>query len=181
MTIEYKLSEEDFLVHQLYQASQSERIRKKREKNKMLMPLIYGGLCVLAVSQGQVVIAVFFLAVAILRFVLYPFWEQRQYLKHYWSVVRERYSDSFDRTLTLDLGDTYMCAKDAGSESRIQLTELIEIVEIRVAIFLKFKGEQALILPKDQIKELQTLIVELKNLAARANIEYTDDPEWKWQ
>lgn len=41
MMIDYKIDECDFLTHQLFVASKSDRIKKKRQRSKIIVSLIY--------------------------------------------------------------------------------------------------------------------------------------------
>jgi hypothetical protein len=41
MTFELKIDENDYLTYQLFVASKSESIKKKRNRNKIIMPILY--------------------------------------------------------------------------------------------------------------------------------------------
>ncbi|MCW2121154.1 hypothetical protein [Flavobacterium sp. 7A] len=66
MTITYQMDEKDFLIHQLYIASQSTRIKKKRFRSKIITPIIYTDFAFLFLYQEDYFLIVIFLVVAVL-------------------------------------------------------------------------------------------------------------------
>ena len=68
-----------------------------------------------------------------------------------------------------------------GSESKVLTTELEEICEIPTTIFVRLKGGQSFILPKDKITDLDNVKARLKELAKHLKIKYDTDENWKWK
>lgn len=68
MTIDYQIDENDFLTHQLFVASKSSRIRKKRQRNKIIFALIYIVFGLLSFLQDKVSLAIFFFIIGLLWF-----------------------------------------------------------------------------------------------------------------
>ncbi|GAA4125836.1 hypothetical protein [Flavobacterium chungbukense] len=68
MLISYQLDENDFLQYQLYTASKSERIKKKRLKSKIVIPIIYGLIIAFDLYKGNTNSAIVFLVMGILWF-----------------------------------------------------------------------------------------------------------------
>src|SRR5688572_6178396 len=93
MTINFYTDENDFLAHQLFVASKSKRIKRKRKRNKIIVPLVYGafGLWFLFGDRGS--LAIIFFIVGLLWFFIYPLWEKRYYMKHYKAFIEENYKD----------------------------------------------------------------------------------------
>ena len=181
MIIEYKIDKNDYLTHQLYIASKSERIKKKRMKNKVVVPLIYAIFGLLLLWIDKLGMAIIFFAVGILWYFIYPIWEKRHYIKHYEGFIKENYRDTVDRTASLEFSNEYIIAKDSGSESKVLTKELKKIDEISTAIFVRLKTGQAFVLPKDKIKNIDLLIMKLKELAKFLDIEYNLEDNWKWK
>jgi len=182
MTIDYKIDETDFLTYQLYVASKSDRIKKKRLRNKVIVSLIYvvfGLLCYF--FEGQISIVIIFFIIGLLWFFIYPLWERRHYVKHYQGFIKENYKDVLGRIATLEFNNEYILTKDNGSESKVSTTELAEINEIPTAIFVRLKSGQSLILPKDKIDNIDDVIIRLKELANYLKIKYSIDDKWEWK
>lgn len=182
MTIEYNIDENDFLTHQLYIASTSERIIKKRHRNRVIVPLVYFLLgFLLFLLKDQLGLLITFFIIAIVWYVVYPIWERRQYIRHYKGFIRENCKDRFGRTATLEFTNDFILAKDNGSESKVLTIELEEIIEIPTMFLLKLKGGQSFILPKDKISNTDILTTRLKELATHLSIRYKFDDNWKWK
>lgn len=148
MTIEYKIGENDFLTHQLFVASKSSTIKKKRQRNKIILPLIYIALGLLFIFQDKVMTIIFFI-IAFLWFFIYPVWERQYYIKHYKRFIKENYKDRIDRAVILELNYDYILGKDSGGESKVLTSQLEEIYEIPTTIFIRLKGGQAFIFTQE--------------------------------
>ncbi len=181
MTIEYTINEHDLLTHQLFLASQSERIKKKRQKNKTIFPLAYGALGLLFFSDDQFSLATIFIIIGLLWFFFYPAWEKRRYIKHYRAFIKENYKDRIGKVGTLELSNDFILAKENGSESKVLTTELEEISEIPTMILIKLRGGQSFILPKDKIVNIANVKTRLDELAAYLKIKYDIDEKWEWK
>ena len=181
MTINYKIDENDYLRHQLFVASKSEHIKKKRLRSRILVPLIYVVLGLYLLFQSNIPLAIIIFILGMLWFFVYPIWERRHYIKHYKGFIKENYKDSLGITATMELNNDYILAKDSGSESKILTTEIEEINEIPTTVFVRLKGGQSLILPKDKIANFDSLKGRLKEIANHLKIEYISDEKWEWK
>jgi hypothetical protein len=181
MTITYKIEEADFLTHQLYIASKSDRITKKRRKSKLIVPLAYVAFGIMSFYVDNFSLGIIFIIIAVLWFFIYPVWQRRHYINHYKGFIKENYKERLNRTGTLEIDNDIIIAKDSGSESRISTEELEKISEISSAIFLRLKTGQSLILPKKQVDNIINLKTRLRELASYLNIEYEVDDKWEWK
>jgi len=178
MTIEYKIDESDFLTHQLFAASKSDRIKRKRQRFKVIPSLIFIAFGLLFFFKDK---SVTFLIVGLLWFFIYPFWESWIYIKHYKGYIKEVYKGRFGRSLTLVFSNEFIIAKDNGSESKVLTKELEEIYEIPSAVFVGLKGGVTFILPKDKIANIDNTKARLKELADYLKIKYIVDEKWVWK
>lgn len=180
MTIEFQLDEKDLLTHQLFMASKSKRIKKKRLRTKVLYPVAYLLLGALVALQGNYPLTILLFIIAVLWLTIYPLWERNHYIRHYKGFIKENFKDLMGRIITLEFHNDYILAKDNGSESKILTTELEEIHEIQGAIFLKLKGGQAFVLPKNKINNVDNFLAMIKDLSAQLKVNYNVDFQWKW-
>lgn len=181
MTIDYKIDENDFLTHQLYIASQSDQIKKKRQRSKIRVPLIYITCGLILIFLDDYSMGITFFIIAPLWYILYPIWEKKHYIKHFKGFINENYKDRIGKTTTLEINNEYMISKDNGSESKVLTSELEEITEIPTTILMRLKNGHSLILPKDKINDLDALTSRLKELATHLNINYKIDDKWEWK
>ncbi|MEN2413074.1 hypothetical protein [Flavobacterium mesophilum] len=181
MTISYQLSANDYLQHQLYTASKSEGIKKKRFKSRITIPLIYGAFIAFYLYSKDIQGAIIFFILAALWFFLYPFWDKRRYIKHYESFIKENYKERFKETVLIELSTDFILEKGRASRGIIATSEIEEINEISSSIFIKLKHGVSLILPKNAIENIDSLILFLKELANNLNVKYNIENNWEWK
>lgn len=181
MTIEYKIDENDFLTHQLFIASKSDRIKRKRQKNKIILPLIYLAFGLLFLFQEKGFLTILFLIIGLLWFFIYPIWERQHYINHYAGFIKENYKERLGRNVTLEFNNDFIVAKDNGSESKVLTKELEAICEIPTIIFVRLKGGQSFILPKNKLADLDNVKARLNELANYLKIKYETNENWEWK
>jgi len=182
MTVNYTIDNDDILIYQLYIASKSDRIKKSRLRNRVVVPLVYIALGLLFfVLKGRLAMIIAFPVIGVLWFFIYPLWERRRYVKHYQGFIKENYTDRPGKNVTLEFNNDCIVAKDSGNESKTLTTELEEINEMPTLVIIKFKGSLAFVLPKDKIDNIDNVVTELKKLANYLKIDYNIDENWKWK
>lgn len=181
MKIVYSIDENDMLLHQLFVASKSKRILKKRQRSKIIIPLIYVAFSFYFILKGDFATPVLFIVVAIIWFFVYPLWESRHYVKHYKSFIKENLSDRIDRDTTFEFSNDHIWLKDIGNESKVLTTEIEDICEIPLLILVRLKGGQSIIFPKNKIVEIDALRLGLIELAKHLEIKYEISENWKWK
>jgi hypothetical protein len=181
MTIEYKMDENDFLTHQLFAASKSDQIKKKRQRSKIIVPIIYLAFGLLLLFENKISVAVIFIIIGLLWFFIYPLWQRQRYISHYKKFIKENHKDELDKIVTLELNNDFVLAKDNGSENKVRTTEIKEINEISSIILIRLKGDQSFLLPKDKITNMDNVRTKLKELADYLKIKYEIDENWKWK
>jgi hypothetical protein len=181
MNLSYKVDETDYLMNNLYIASNSETIKKRRQKTKLIIPIIYAVFGLYLMIVDEEILAIIILIFALLWFFYYPKREARIYLKNYRNMIRENFKDIFDTETTLDFFDEYMFLKDDVSESKIIISKIDEIIEIYAMIFIKIKGGQTIIIPKYKMGNIDIEKKYLKELADTLNIKYNYNEKWRWK
>jgi hypothetical protein len=180
MTLNYQLSAADFLVYQLYTASQSERVQKQRTRNKWLIALIFWVLGFTLLYQRSFVEGSLALAVSIAWYFLSPIWERRRYINHYRAHISSTYGERLGAPTSLQIERDELFAKDDGAETKVQTSEIEAITELPTVILLKLRTGASFIIPKKEI-DAAALIVHLQKLAAEWGIVYTVKTDWIWK
>ncbi|MEM7103252.1 MAG: hypothetical protein AAF502_08995 [Bacteroidota bacterium] len=180
MEVKYVLKKKDFLTFQLFNATQSEHLRKVRKRNLFILPTIFILLSLFFVSKGDLTIVGIYLSIAIAWFIFYPGYSRKRYKAYYEKYIVENYHNRFDREVTLGLEDDYLYAKDHASESKTKITEIAEAYETADHLYIKFLTGHTHIVPKQRVDNFQSFRKTLKVLSQKLDIEYIDDPNWKW-
>ncbi len=181
MTFQYNIDETDFLTFQLYTASKSKNIKKRRLKNKIIVPIFYLAIGLFFFYLNNLLIAILFTLFAFAWYLLYPKWEKHFYVRHYKKFIQENYKERLGRLVAIEFNNESIIAKDNGSESKIILTELEAFNEIPQAIYVKIKTGQSFIIPKSKIFKIDEIRLEIKTLASKLEIPYNDENDWEWK
>ena len=181
MLLNYPLREEDFLTYQLYIASQSDRIRKRRIKDKLVLPIIYAVLGGIFLYMDDPILGFSFIAFGVLWFFIYPLWERKRYVQHYRDFINEHYKERLDKEAYLEIGDDFFITKDEASEGKVATTQIKEIVELPDLILVILYGGVSFLIPKNRLDTIDEVIEKLKHIANNLKIPYALKSSWQWR
>lgn len=179
MTLEYSLDENDYLQYQLFIASQSPLIKRKRLKGRTIVPVMYIVFGIFLLSKALTIGAIAFFLFAIVWFLFYPLWDKRVYEKHYRKWLAENYKYRYNRSAIMEIEETYVQERDGENDSKISSAEISSVDEIPGAIYIRLKAGISVIIPAGQITE--ELRTGLKNLSVIWKVPYTENQQWKWK
>ena len=108
MKITFELEQNDFLLHQLYIASVSPSIKKRRWMNRMLVPLFFSLIALYVYFQNGWSDVVIPLSLGLLWYVLYPIFDRRVFLKHYQLFIDENFKQKLNCKQSLEFFDDYI-------------------------------------------------------------------------
>ena len=178
MTYQIKLKLSDYLAHQLYSASISERVKKRKRRSWVLFPVALFLLGILFVQQQNGMGTGYFIA-GIIWAIGYPFYFKWAYKRHFSKYVKDNFSTKAGQTVELSIGDDYLFSKDEDSKAKIRLHLFHSFVELPEHILLRTKKGDTLIVPKS-LTAYDQLYNELKAKAKEFNIEWNNQLDWKW-
>ena len=181
MTIETYIDENDLLTCQLYYASKSKQIKKKRQKNRIIIPILYTVFALILYFIDKSIISYLFFIFAILWYFLYPIYERRRYIKHYTTWNKENSLNKIGKVATIEFSNEFIITKEGINEGKLSTAEINEINEIATAVFVKLKTGNSIVLAKNKIKDFDQVISTLKELASFLNIKYNVETSWKWK
>ena len=178
MQITYSLQNEDFLVHQLYVASKSDRIKKKRVRSTFVPPIIYLLIGLFLAYRDNSFVAIYlFGGLGILWFFLYPRLEKNRYRNHYLNFIKDNFQEKVGVTGTIDFEAEHIKMFDHATESKTSISEIKYVVNLPNHYLLRFKGNQVIIIPKKEVKSE----TEFFQYFTSKNIEIKDELNWEWK
>lgn len=177
MTIEYKVSEQDFLDFQLYTASQSERINKKKRNGWILLTVGSIAFAIFFYLQQDIILTIYLALVALACGLFYPKYFIWRYKKHYKVHIKENYSKRFGETEFLEIKEDAIFSKDKTGEGKINVSEIEKVDETNKHFFLKISTGFSLIIPKEGIENVDELRTKFLSLGLAVN----DMTNWKWK
>ena len=181
MKIAFVLSEDDLLSHQLFAASKSKLVQKRRAKGKLFLLLIYMAVGLFIWDRNGMVTGGIFFLVFLPLYLLYLYMERKQYVTHFKRYVQDVYKDRSNTTTTIDIDDKLIHMTDGVNESTIPLTEVEVIYETGTLYSLGLNTGQSIVIPKANVTPGDNLNPFLKELADRHGIPYQQELNWKWK
>lgn len=178
MKITYNISEQDFLDYQLFAASQSETVRRKKKNGWLWLTVACVVLALYFFLKDDMPMTYYFGSVAIVNAAFYPVYFRWRYKRHYQAHVRNNYAARFGQTETLEITGDDLHYKDKTGEGKIYLKEVTRVDETNKHLFLKLSTGFSLIIPKSELTmtDCETLKTKLKE-SGTAIVQF---PNWKW-
>lgn len=174
------LDKEDFLRYQLFTASKSKRIRNKRIRTWILLTLSFLLLGLALSLNMDRFLSFYFIGLSLITLIFYPFYQRRQYKKHYEKHIIENYANRIGVESELGFEEDYIVSKAANQEGKIKITEIQEINEISENLFIKIKTGESVIIPSG-FYEFDSLKKQLKDLTESLGIAWNIHLDWKWK
>lgn len=178
MKLQYYLSLSDFLEYQLYTSSKSQLHKKKRFRSRVSIPILYFLIGLFLSYQNNDITLVFvFSIVSILWFLFYPMYSKWRYKKYFLKYIKENYKKRINKEVELIFKGNHIYGKDVSSETKINSSEIKELIEIKSHFFIKFKTDISLIIPKHCIQNQE----EFKKIFSDLKVGYINEITWKWK
>ena len=174
------LNEKDFLEYQLYTASKSKRIKKKRIIVWISTTFFFLILGFLFHESNNIFLRNYFLIAGLISLVLFPFYQRWKYKKHYLKHIRENHKNKFGIESNVEFNKDFLMTSDQNSEGKIKMSEIEQINEISGHIFIKTKTGESLIIPKEKI-QVEKFIQDLSSITNELNINWNKELGWKWK
>ncbi|MEP1488546.1 MAG: hypothetical protein ABJK28_08965 [Algibacter sp.] len=176
--LKYSLTNEDFLEHQLYIASKSKNVIKKRKRTRVIIPLIY---LVIALSyffsKGNYTVSLIFISISIIWYLFYPIRSKKLHIKHYQNHINENYKNRIHVESEIEITNDYIFGKEKTNESKTSIEEVESLIELKTRFFLKLKTGLSLIIPKVVIGDISNF----KNKFIELNINIIDESDWEFK
>lgn len=146
MKIQYQIQEEDFYIYQVFTASQSKRVKRKRMRGKLLL-LAMCALGMLVFYFDNALMTFYFAGVFLVVFLGYDRYFSWRFREHYRAHIKEYYSGRFGLEETLVLEDEVVISTNKLGESKLNISEFEKISETRSHLFLHMSTGNTLIIP----------------------------------
>ncbi|HYG50203.1 MAG TPA: hypothetical protein VD905_04830 [Flavobacteriales bacterium] len=180
VTIHFKADLDDYLTHQLFIASKSASIAKKRRRNKLVVSFLFAAAGATFFATGNIPLGSALLTIGILWFVFYPVWEAKQFTKQMHNMLLENFKTPPNNQTTITLNKDVILIHDETNKTSIKTGLVTLIVEIPSLILVRFSDGRSFLVPKNKTENLEDFENGLRELARQLNIKYTEEPEWRW-
>jgi len=177
MEFTYKLESVDFLQYQLFTASKSNRITKKKMYGWLVFSLAASLFAVYCYFNDSTALAIYFGVIAAVWGLFYPKYFSWKYYKHYKSFINENYTNRFGKTTTISLSKDYVIATDDSGEGKIKTSDIVTVNETSQYLFITFSSGESLIIPKKELANFD----ELKNSFVKIGCSINNELSWGWK
>jgi ABC-type multidrug transport system fused ATPase/permease subunit len=180
MEIIVTISKEDLLTYQLYFSTQSKRIKNRRLRSWLSIPILYTLIGIFLFIIDHWLYLLLFGIIAILWLILYPFYSRWKIKRNISRYIDENNGNRMDKKEIIKLINKNLQFYDENSKLEVKITEIDKIIEISSHIFIKLKSGAFQILPKAKIEKklLNKFVIELEKLTNSKRIEMLN---WKWR
>lgn len=176
MKLNYGLDKNDFLAFQLYTASKSEGIAKKKRNGRLFLMVLFLLIAIYAYWQNHVGLAIYFGVFTLITYLFYGRYFKWRYKKHYQSYIKEHYQQRIGEVVETIFEDAFIVLKDKTGESKINVSELDTVYEIADYFFVKISSGISLIIPKKKVGDANAVRKKLTTL----NIPIVQELDWEW-
>jgi hypothetical protein len=179
--LKYALDKEDYVAFQLFVASTSERIKKKRKRSRMIIAIMYMIIGILTWFTGDKIIGVVFLTLSVLWYLFYPKYSKYKYHKHYRSFVDESFKSHFNLVTSTRLSDNEIYSENSMGNTTVKVENVTEIYETGKYTFIRLGPGMGLIIPKEKIENIKDLEDWISNVIEKHSIQKQVDLDWSWK
>ncbi|HLP10498.1 MAG TPA: hypothetical protein VK177_01130 [Flavobacteriales bacterium] len=181
VTIKFKADLEDYLTHQLFIASKSPGIARKRSRNKMVVGLLFTAAGLSFFATENIPVGSAFVTIALLWFVFYPIWEANYFKKKMQEMLLENFKTPPTNQTTITLAKDIITVNDEHNSTQIKTALVTLIVEIPRLILVRFEDGKSFLVPKNKVENLEEFENALHELAKLLGVKYNEERTWKWK
>lgn len=180
MKYSHTLSKSDYLESQLYSISKSGRIKSQKNLNYFLVVLAMFGFTFLFYKIDEIILMYTGVVYTVLVLIFYPILLKKRDYNNYSNFVNENYNYRFEKPINITFYETHFEVLDFTGETKIYLSIIKEIIEVKKCFYLKMKTGGNLIIPKSKLENLENSQFFFISLSTSLKINYIKDLDWKW-
>lgn len=177
-TYRFILTEDDFLIYTLYNASLSALVRRRRQRMRWVVALLYCGLGTgLFLSGAGKTGGLVFMIFGILWFLLYPRYSAWRYKKVYRRMVGAQVKDRLHKPYEMEPGPEALLIRNATSESRITYEGVKTLVILPEHFLVQLREKPGLVVPRHAVPDTEAFTV----FFVQKGIPLTPAEQWTWK
>ncbi len=180
MELEYTLSNKDSFTSVLFATSQSPITRKRRIREKYIYPAVYLIMLSILFHMNDFPAGILITIISTSLWIsFYPFISRYAIRRKYFRNSGKQTNSNIKTKVKIKADKEYFTVTDESGESKITITDIDKIIEIKNYFFIRINSKAHLIIPKDQFKE-GALDVFIKKIQKLSKADITVMLNWKW-
>lgn len=176
MQFRYTLQEDDYLQFQLFTASQSDRIKKRKKTGWLILTTLALMGMLYFMREDNLPMSIYLGSVTVAVAIFYPAYFRWKFKKHYLKFIRENYTGRIGTEELVEFNANHIFLKDKTGEGKVKYSEIENVVEIPNHFLMKISNGNSLIIPKTESNHQ-----DLRDKFKLIKTEIKNFTDWKWQ
>lgn len=166
----------EYLQYYLYRASRTKAFKIRKVVYYLISPImvIFYGIFNFYM-EGDYLFLVICSIIGILAFIFLPKYLKSSYERHYKRIIKNNFGQSIGEREIIEIIDDKILTKDSISESRVNISAIKYLIELKENYIVSVNDAASFLLPKNI--EGKTIVETIKQ---RNNLDILDDTRWKW-
>ncbi len=178
--IVFNLKKEDILAFQMYESGESEYQKKRRKRNRLLVPVIYGLIAIMAFFKEFNSIGAGILVFSVVWFFLYPTYAKWFHCRHFKKHIEEKYKNELDTEGILRLEEERFFSYSEDGEIKLKYSAIENLVELEKFYLIRLKLAVTFLLPKERIPK-EKLEPFIQEVSKRTGLDIKDHKKRLWK
>lgn len=181
MTYTFSLDKNDYLNHQLFFASVTLNVKEQIKNSTIMWTISYLMLSFCFFVENKPVLSVAFLILGIAWPIFYPGYAKRRNKTHFEKYITTMFEDKFDHSSTITIDEQLIHSEEENYEMKIGINQVKHIYETADYFYAHLKSGVTIIFPRKKIENLAVLEDQLRDIASKQQIRFTEMMDWKWK
>lgn len=181
MLLTYSLNKEDYLEYFLYNSSTNEKTKAKRRRNWLLLSLSFIFLTIIVFIENYEYLKIPLTLLTLATVTLYPFYEKWQFKKYYTNYIDDNFSKRLNTASDLLINDTQIILTDKTGETKLNKSELTEIIETGKYFYIGMSTGGHILIPKYRLENITEIEKATLLLSSEYKIPFKKDLNWRWK
>lgn len=180
MRIRYSLDASDYLKFQLFIASQSKYLKRRRRFVLWFIPILYILIAFFLFGREHYITMSIIMLIGVAWLLFYPIYSRKRYVRYYRRFIEDHYANNFNKDYFIETreDDFYLEAEEANS--KVKYNAVKKIFNLGSHFLIQLNNGTVVILPleKADTEELNLVINEISGKSKKIVLELKN---WKWK
>src|SRR5690606_18390084 len=119
MEVKFNYTEKAFIDYQLYLASSSDVVKKRRQKNRLMIALIYLGIGLTGLLNNNYSLLIIFALLGLVWYLIYPLWSGKFYRNNFIKYVKKQNEGRIGKEVILRFFNDKFQAEESGQKGDV--------------------------------------------------------------
>ncbi|QQO10537.1 hypothetical protein [Breznakiella homolactica] len=166
----------DVLKYYLYKASASKQFKIRKILYHYIIPIVFIFIGIFNyINTRNSTVLLIYTVIALAGFLFLPRYLKHIYKRHYENFIDKNLSELFGKNETIEIADDKLINKNVLSESKVDISQIKYLVELKDNYIISINDSASLIVPKND--ESARIVNTIKN---KNNLTVKNETNWKW-